>query len=213
MTELQKRFTLTDSDPSEERSQPMSTLRNTNKTVHRSLSQKGKSKMKRTLHFSAATLLFVSIAPTAFSGTVNNNLTVTATVISSCSISSSPVAFGNYDGIVTNATTALTGNGSLTVTCTTGSPANIQLGQGANPATGSTAAVPLRRLANGTNYLSYSLFQNSALTTVWGNTTGTGAVYTGTGTSSTVTVYGSVASGQNEPVGSYSDTVVASITF
>jgi spore coat protein U-like protein len=169
--------------------------------------------MRRILHGSVATLFFASIAPLAFSGTVNNNLTVTATVISSCSISNSPVAFGNYDGIVTNATTALTGNGSLTVTCTTGSPANIQMSQGANPATGSTAAVPLRRLANGTNYLSYSLFQNSALTTVWGNTTGTGATYTGTGTSSTITVYGSVASGQNEPVGSYSDTVVASITF
>ncbi len=170
--------------------------------------------MRRILHCFAATLLFTFIAPAVFPGTVNNNLMVTATVISSCSIANSPVAFGNYDGVVANASTALTGNGSLTVTCTTASPANIQLGQGANPASGSTPASPLRRTANGgSNFLNYSLFQDSSLSTVWGNTAGTGAAYTGTGTTNTVTVYGSVPSGQNQPVGSYSDTVVASVTF
>jgi spore coat protein U-like protein len=139
---------------------------------------------------------------------------VTATVISSCSIANSPVAFGNYDGVVANASTALTGSGSLSVTCTTASPANIQLGQGANPASGSTPATPLRRTTNGgTNFLNYSLFQDSGLSTLWGNTTGTGATYTGSGSTSAITVYGSIPSGQNQPVGSYSDTVVASITF
>ena len=41
----------------------------------------------------------------------------------------------------------------------------------------------------------------------------TGLAYTGTGASQDLTVYGTLPGGQNVPVGSYSDTVVATITF
>ena len=79
---------------------------------------------------------------------------------------------------------------------------------------GSTDAAPLRRLANGTDMLSYALFQDSGRSTVWGNTGGTGAGYTASSAAPTdVTVYGRIAASQSVPAASYSDTVVATITF
>ncbi len=149
----------------------------------------------------------------SYAGTATDNLSVTATVSANCTISTAAVAFGAYDPIVTNASTALNGTGTVTVTCTNGSTGTITLAQGANADTGSTDAAPLRRMASGTNRLSYSLYQESARTTVWGNTALTGIARTGTGAADAVTVYGSVAAGQNVPAGSYADTVVATVTF
>jgi spore coat protein U-like protein len=64
-----------------------------------------------------------------------------------------------------------------------------------------------------TDYLTYELYQNSAHSTVWGNTSGTGVANTGNGTQQSITVYGTVDAGQNVPAGSYSDTVVATVSF
>jgi spore coat protein U-like protein len=89
----------------------------------------------------------------------------------------------------------------------------ITLGQGLHGDTGSTDAAPLRRLESGTDHLSYALYQLADLSAPWANTAGTGLSYTGVGSSSTVTVYGRIAGSQNVPAGSYTDTVVGTITF
>lgn len=171
---------------------------------------------KRTKRWLAAVLaplaLFAFAAP-AQAATATSNLSVTATVSNNCTITTSAVAFGAYDPVSANASTALDGSGTVTVTCTSGASTTITLGQGANAATGSTDAAPLRRMAAGTNFLSYSLFQESARTTTWGNTAGTGKAHTGTGASAAISVFGRVTAGQNVPAGSYADTVVATITF
>lgn len=168
----------------------------------------------RLLGLTATTALFLAASSASQAGTATSNLSVTATVSANCTISTAPVAFGAYDPIVANATTALNGTGTVTVTCTTGSAATITLGQGTNPATGSTDTAPLRQMKDsGTDVLAYSLFQDTGRTTVWGNTAGTGVAETGTGTVQNVTVYGAVPAGQNVPAASYSDTVVATVTF
>jgi spore coat protein U-like protein len=146
--------------------------------------------------------------------TTTTNLSVTASVNLECILSTTPVAFGIYDSITENATVALTGTGTITTTCTNGAAAKITLSQGANANTGSTDAIPLRRMVNsGTNFLSYTLYSDSGRTVVWGNTVGTGATYTGTGLGTGVTVYGTMPPGQNTPSGAYTDTVVVTITF
>ena len=62
--------------------------------------------------------------------------------------------------------------------------------------------------------MGYSLYQDSGRTTVWGNTVGTApASVAGSGVAQNFTVYGQVAAGQTLPVGSYADTVVATVTF
>lgn len=161
-----------------------------------------------------AAALAILASGMAFAGTSTSNMSVSATVSNNCTISAGALAFGSYDPIVTNATTALDQTATLTVTCTQGASATVTLGQGANADTGSTDDAPLRRLNTGSEYLSYALYSDSARTTVFGNTAGTGAAYTGTGSSGTITVYGRITAGQTSAnAGSYSDTVVATITF
>jgi len=145
----------------------------------------------------------------AFAGTAASNLSVSATVINNCTITTSPADFGGYasDSDV-NAT------GTIDAFCSASSSATITLGQGANPASISTDASPSRRLSNGSGgFLNYNLYQDSSATLIWGNTNGTGVVINDTGTGVTKTVYGKIPLGQNVPAGSYTDTVVATITF
>jgi spore coat protein U-like protein len=170
--------------------------------------------MARTLTLTGVISLSIVAASTTEAGTATSNLSVTASVTANCTISTSPVAFGAYDPVSANASSPLTGSGAVNVTCTSGAATKVTLGQGSNADTGSTDAAPVRRLNDGsTNYLSYQLYTDNGYSTVWGNTAGTGVAHTGTGTQTAITVYGSVAAGQNVPSGSYSDTVVATVTF
>ena len=145
--------------------------------------------------------------------TATSNLSVTATVVASCTITTNAVAFGAYDPLVANKTANLDSTGTVTVTCTNGSISTITLGQGANATAGSTDVAPLRQMAATTNRLSYQLYTDAARLVVWGNTVGAGVARTGSGVADPLTVYGNVTAGQNVPAGSYSDTVVATVTF
>lgn len=152
-------------------------------------------------------------ASSAVAGTDTANVAVSATVTANCTISSSGVSFGSYDPVDTHSAAALDATGTVTVTCTNGSAGAITLGQGANADTGSTDADPARRMTDGTNFLAYTLFQDAARTTEWGNTAATDVSHTGTGTATNITVYGRIPANQNVPAGSYTDTVVATVTF
>ena len=138
-------------------------------------------------------------------------MTVTATVSATCTITAGNLAFGAYDTV---SGTAVDGAATVTVACTKGGSATITLDQGANSGSGSTDASPNRRMKTGSNFLSYGLFSDSTRSTVWGNTTGTGVGYTAASSAATgITVYGRIIASQDVPAGSYSDTVVATITF
>jgi spore coat protein U domain-containing protein, fimbrial subunit CupE1/2/3/6 len=168
----------------------------------------------RTLTLAGAIAIAIGSAPGTHAATQTSNLSVTASVTANCTISTTPVAFGAYDPVTANATTGLNGTGTVSVNCTNGASTTVTLGQGANPGAGSTDAVPARRLNDGaTDYLTYTLYSDTGRTTAWGNTAGTGLAFTGTGAVQALTVYGTVAAGQNVPAGNYSDTVVATVTF
>lgn len=162
---------------------------------------------------SAVAAAFAVAAAGAQALTDTSSLPVTASVANNCEIDASAgVDFGPYDPVTANASADLDSSGNISVTCTIDASADITLGQGANPAGGSTDAAPLRQLNDGgTNNLAYNLFTSNAYTTVWDNTTGVG--YTGTGAATAVTVYGRIPAGQNVPAGSYADSVLATITF
>ncbi|BAY20616.1 hypothetical protein NIES2100_03580 [Calothrix sp. NIES-2100] len=156
----------------------------------------------------------VAIPMTAMAGSATSNLGVSASVTANCTISTSALTFGAYDPVSANASSALTGTGSVTTACTSGASATITLGQGSNADTGSTDAAPLRMMSDGGgNNLSYGLYTDAGHSTAWGNTSGTGVAHTGTGTAAQITIYGSIAGGQNVPAGSYSDTVLATVSF
>lgn len=164
--------------------------------------------------FVAVSVLALGAGGAAFAGTQQSNLSVSATVVDNCAISTTPVAFGNYDPIVANAASAQDGQGTVTVTCTDGTSPAITLGQGSNPDTGSTAAAPLRRMAGGSDFLAYFLYSDASHTQVWGDDATVDVDSTGDGASHEHNIYGQISAGQNSAnAGAYSDTVVATVSF
>ena len=167
--------------------------------------------MKRSIARVALTAVALVLGATApaLAQTATANLSVTATVTKNCSITTTPVAFGSYDPIVTNAASPLDGTGTVVVTCTKGAGTRIDLGLGSN-ATGST-----RRMLGGTDLLTYELYTDTGRSTVWGSGAGAGQSIPAAPNKNprTFTVYGRVAAGQDVGAASYSDTVVATINF
>jgi len=161
-----------------------------------------------------AAAVIVLFVPEASAGTATGSLTVTATVNSTCSVSSGggSLSFGVYDPVAANATTPLTQTGSFQIQCTNGTSARILLGQGSYPGSGSTDASPVRNMAiNGTGALNYQLYTGPDRGTVWDNQTG--VLQTATGLVQTIDVYGTIFAGQNVAAGNYTDTVVISISY
>jgi len=160
--------------------------------------------------FSLCALAAFATSASAVAGSATANMSVTASVTNSCTISAGALSFGAYDP---TSNTDASGSATLTLDCTKDASATITLDQGSNPTGASTDAAPERQLGNGTDYIAYFLYQDAGYTTAWGNTAGTGAGYTGTGSSGNVTVYAKAAKNQNVSAGSYTDSVTATVTF
>lgn len=169
----------------------------------------------RLLTVAGATALILGVTSgTRAASPQNADLSVSATVEANCTITTTAVDFGSYDPIVDNLSTDAEAQGEVTVLCTDGASATVTLGQGVDPGPGSSDTTPARRLKHGTSdYLTYALYSDSDHSIVWGNTAGTGVSHNGSGMSTDLHVYGVLAAGQNKPVGTYSDTVVATVTF
>jgi spore coat protein U-like protein len=138
------------------------------------------------------------------SSTVSNTLTISASVVASCTIIATSLVFGSYTLSLLNATS------TVTVTCTNGSVVKI----GLNAGTGSGATVATRKMTSNANTLNYSMYQDAGRSVVWGNTFGTNTVnVTGNGTSQVFTIYGQIPANQTSPIGTYSDSVTATVYF
>jgi spore coat protein U domain-containing protein, fimbrial subunit CupE1/2/3/6 len=163
--------------------------------------------------------LVLAAAP-AFAGSASTNLAVSANIANNCTISTTAIAFGAYDPLVTNAAAPLDGNGTVSIACTKGSTTTLALDLGSN-ASGST-----RRMSDGSgDFLDYEAYQPP------NNTPGTACSYTSPtvwGTSGanlftpavapskasrTYNVCGEVAAGQDLPSGAYNDTILATVNF
>lgn len=155
-------------------------------------------------------LLLLS-ASTAHAADATANLSVTASVLGACVVVTLPVAFGLYDPTAVTDNTA--GTGTVTVTCTLGTPYTVSLDAGANPST--PGVVTTRRmLANTSDYLSYQLYKEVGRTSVWGNTDPDWLdSQTGTGLPQLLSVYGTIPKNQNAAVGTYLDTVVVTVAY
>lgn len=144
---------------------------------------------------------------TAQASTVTTTFQVTANVTTACSVSASDLAFGEYDHTHTSPLDAVN---AIVVTCTVGTAYNIGLDAGAGPG----ATVNDRKMSSGTSTLTYSLYQDAARTTVWGDTIGQNTMSgTASATFDTHTVYGRIPHGQDVPSSSYSDTITVTVTF
>jgi spore coat protein U-like protein len=157
----------------------------------------------------------------AHAGVGTSTLTAQTQINANCTISTTPVAFGAYDPIGTNKTSNLNAIGVVTITCVKGTAPTIGLGLGSNAA-GST-----RRMKNtaSANYLQYELYEPSSTvpnagcsfpgSTVWG-TSGSNLFSPGSAPNknpSSYNVCGTVPAGLNPVIGTYQDTVVATVNF
>lgn len=158
-------------------------------------------------------VLLAAAAP-AFAGSAPSSFSVTASVANNCTISTTSIVFGAYDGIVANATTPLDAAGSVIITCTKGAATTIGLNAGLNGA-GATGGMT-RAMKSGTAYLNYEIYKESGRTTVWGNVAPgllTPAVAPDKNPR-TFPTDGRVPAGQDVPAGaSYTDTVTATVNF
>ncbi|MGZ6970624.1 MAG: Csu type fimbrial protein [Thermoanaerobaculia bacterium] len=175
--------------------------------------------MKKILVPFALAVTLVAFAPAVFAaGSATQNLGLSATVINNCTISTTPVAFGNYDplsGAVNNA------SGTVVIACTKNATPTIWLGNGNN------YSAPNRRMIDsGGNFLNYEIYQpptnaaGVAYTWVtparWGQTVGTD-VFTPTASpgkaARTYNVCGQIAAGLDLAAATFNDTVVATVNF
>ncbi len=150
----------------------------------------------------------------------SGNVTLTANFVvpTLCQLNStSNVDFGNINDIGITKRDYTT-QGAVNTTCNSGTPYSIYLGDGNNRISGG-----FRRMANSNNeFIPYQLYKDAAYSSVWDATGGvnsvggTGGVSgTGTGNAQTTTVYGKIPQGTTiaSRPGSYSDSVVVTVTY
>ena len=131
--------------------------------------------------------------------------------MAACTVTvTSALAFGSYSVFTPTDTT---GNGAFAVrNCSAGKTTYTA---SLNKGSGSFAT---RTMTSSGNSLQYNLYTSNALTSVWGDGTGSTSTVAGNGTTSptggsTITIYGSIPAQQDVPAGSYSDTITITISF
>ncbi|NWK46905.1 Csu type fimbrial protein [Ralstonia pickettii] len=145
----------------------------------------------------------ITTHPTTFS------LAAGANLVSDCLISATNLDFGTA-GLLTSAITA---SSAITLNCTNQAPWTLALSAGAG--NGATTATRLLTRNGGTQTVGYNLYTNSGLTVIWGDGTGGTATVTGTGTglSQVSTVYGRVPAQNTPQAGTYTDTIIVTVTY
>ena len=138
----------------------------------------------------------------AWAASESSSFQVGIDVVATCSISAADMTFNT----ITTGTTSQTDAASdITVNCSLNAPYQISLSNGSSFSAG-------RRLSNGTQFINYSLFQDPSRSTQWNTTTPLN--FTGNGSNQAHTVYGRIPAGQNVAnMGSYSDTIIATISY
>jgi spore coat protein U-like protein len=162
------------------------------------------SRKNRILCATLAAAMLASSAPVT-AATATGSLVVTATVLASCTVVGSTIAFGNYSSAQVDQT------GTIAVVCTNGTSYSVGLDAGAG--TGATTSVrKLTGSLGGT--LNYALYRDSGRTSNWGSAIGTDTqAGTGTGLVQNLTVYGRIDSAQTPLAGTYTDTVTITLTY
>ena len=143
--------------------------------------------MRRTARLGLVLLALIwAFAPDqTAAATATTTFSVTAQVQTHCEVTATNLNFGAYSGVL------LDGTSTLDVTCTPGTPYNIQLHEGTAPG----ATTSTRKMTGpGGELLAYGLFRDAARTLNWGEVVPRDTQF-GVG-SQTFTVFGRIPGGQ-----------------
>ena len=145
-------------------------------------------------------------------------LPVLAVAAVSCSVTATGPAFGVYSPLNATPTYA---NSTVQVTCTLLSGGATTVTLVSSYSTGASGTYAMRTMLSGANTLNYNLFYDAAYTQIRGN--GTGGSQTGGATlnlspgtptlSASGTIYGRIPARQDVAAGTYTDTIVVTITY
>ena len=192
------------------------------------MKQLNKSLIKGLVTYSLIALTGAAAGTASAATAVSGNMQISATVIDKCTISTSDLSFGNYDGQTANLTTILTATATLTTACAKSLSTTQFIGLNAGTTTGgSLTDRKMRGTLSNSDKLNYALKQplSSAPSagcaaapapTNWddGGSARFNLPANVTGLSTrTYTVCGEVAAGQNIQADTYSDSVIATINF
>ncbi len=131
-------------------------------------------------------------------------------VAASCSFTSvATVNFGTYDVFATSPNNG--GVGGLSIRCTgVGAGASFPV----TLSTGQSNSYASRVMKSGTDQLNYNLYTTPQRTTVWGDGSGGSSVQTvNQNGTTTYSIYGQIPPGQDVGVGTYTDSITATVTF
>jgi spore coat protein U domain-containing protein, fimbrial subunit CupE1/2/3/6 len=135
-----------------------------------------------------------------------------------CTVASTTLAFGPYD--VFNGS-PLDTQADVNVTCTrNGGPPGTTVTLALGPST-TSGAIATRRLkrAGGADLLDYNLYRDATRLGVWGQTSGVDTVAQSVSVPNkasanlSFTLFGRIPAGQDPSVGSYSDSLLVTISF
>lgn len=130
-----------------------------------------------------------------------------------CNVAATGISFGRYDVF---SPAPLDATGSVTVSCDDIPPPNVDIA--ISPGGAGTFLQRRMRHASLPDTLGYNVFTSPSTSVVWGDGTG-GSATVAAGRvpprrpPKPVTIYGRIPAGQNVPAGSYSDTLVVTITW
>ncbi|HEX6013865.1 MAG TPA: spore coat U domain-containing protein [Geminicoccaceae bacterium] len=159
--------------------------------------------MLRRLLVVASALAAALVPLPAKAGTDTDQLTVTATVLSSCSLSGGTLNFGQY---ISGQQTDLDVTGTINYVNCSGNLTFALDGGGAG-------SVNARQMSSGANRLNYQIYRNPTRSAVWGSgADAQGVTLIGT-QSGTVSVHGRIPKNQVVPDGTYTDVVNITLTF
>ncbi|NOU00907.1 MAG: spore coat protein U domain-containing protein [Gallionella sp.] len=176
------------------------------------------------------TIVSVSILATglAFSGVAHaavvasSTLNVSATVAVDCTVTTTPVNFGNLNAAQFSFSAA--SNGDISVTCSPGVLYNITLDSGSTLVGIPNAFRQMTSLNDGVSRARYFLASDIGLANQWGDAgyantypSGSSVSDTGNGVVQSHTVYGGATGadifGTASPSGAYSDTVTVTVNY
>ncbi len=143
-------------------------------------------------------VLGLASMPANAATTATASMAVSAAVQATCTVTATPMAFGNYFSNVASTSTS-----TVSVTCTNLTPYTLGLNAGL------TGTVTARKMTSGANSLNYGLYTDNTYATNFA----TLASVNGNGAAQVTTVYGQVPAGQYVSVGSYADTITATVTY
>ena len=143
----------------------------------------------------------------------NRTFDVTITIKNSCHVKSTEdVVFGTRQAIGGK----VDATGSVSVQCTKGAVYDVALDEGVNSTDGVARQM---KHATGTDTIAYQLFQDSAYANVWGQTDdvdtvgGTGTGFGDVSFDRQHVIYAQATIIGDEPAGTYSDVVIATVTL